>query len=67
MTGGRIRRAAAALNHPNITTILDVGEEGGRDYISQEYLEGRPLNEILADRKLPLAAPLADALAYARE
>ena len=46
----REARAAAALNHPNITTILDVGEEDGRDYISQEYLEGRPLNEIQSKR-----------------
>ncbi|MHC5210910.1 MAG: protein kinase domain-containing protein [Planctomycetota bacterium] len=69
----REARAAAALNHPNITTIHDVGEEGGRDYIAQEFLEGRPLNEILAERTLPLAeladiaVPLADALAYAHE
>ena len=69
----REARAAAALNHPNITMILEVGEDGGRDYISQEYLEGQPLNELLAERKLSLAelatlaAPLADALAYAHE
>ena len=69
----REARAAAALNHPNITTIHDVGEEGGRDYIAQEFLTGRPLNEILAERTLPLAelahiaVPLADALEYAHE
>ncbi|MHC5064895.1 MAG: serine/threonine-protein kinase, partial [Planctomycetota bacterium] len=43
----------------------------GRDYIVQEYLDGRPLNEIIAERKLPLselaelAIPLAEALDYA--
>ena len=67
----REARAAATLNHPNITTVYDVGEEAGRDYIAQEFLEGRPLNEILAERRLPLAeladiaVPLADALDYA--
>lgn len=66
----REARAAAALNHPNITTIHDVGEVDGRDYIAQEFLDGRPLNEIIADRTLPLseladiAVPLADALDY---
>lgn len=69
----REARAAAALNHPNITTTLDIGEEAGRDYIAQEYLDGRPLSEIIAERSLPLAGladlavPLADALAYAHE
>jgi Tol biopolymer transport system component/predicted Ser/Thr protein kinase len=69
----REARAAATLNHPNITTVYDVGEEAGRDYIAQEFLEGRPLDEILAERSLPLAelagiaAPLADALEYAHE
>jgi tetratricopeptide (TPR) repeat protein/predicted Ser/Thr protein kinase len=69
----REARAAASLNHPNITTIHDVGEAEGRDYIAQEYVEGRPLSELLAERRLPLpelaelAVPLADALAYAHE
>jgi len=67
----REARAAAALNHPNITTIHDVGEEAGRDFIAQEFLQGRTLNEIIAERTLPLseladiAVPLADALDYA--
>ncbi len=67
----REARAAAALNHPNVTTIHEVGQADGRDYIAQEYLDGRPLNEIIAERPLPLdelaelAVPLADALEYA--
>jgi len=67
----REARAAASLNHPNITTTLDVGEENGRDYIAQELVEGQPLSEIVTERKLPLdelaglAVPLADALTYA--
>jgi TolB-like protein/Flp pilus assembly protein TadD len=69
----REARAAAALNHPNITTTLDIGEEGGRDYIAQEFLDGQPLSEIITERSLPLAeladlaVPLADALSFAHE
>ena len=69
----REARAAATLNHPNVTTIHEVGEIDGRDYIVQEYLDGRPLNELIAERTLPLseladlAVPLAEALEYAHQ
>ena len=65
--------AAAALNHPNIATIYDVGEAEGRDYIAFERIDGQSLAEVLSSRGLEvdeilrLALGLADALAYAHE
>jgi TolB-like protein/Flp pilus assembly protein TadD len=69
----REARAAAALNHPNITTIHEIGEMDGRDYIAFELVDGKTLQAVLDERKLPLteivdlALPLADALSYAHE
>jgi tetratricopeptide (TPR) repeat protein len=47
----REARAAAALNHQNIVTLFDAGEEGGAYFITMELLEGRALNEILASNQ----------------
>ena len=44
----REARAAAALNHPNIVTLFDAGQEAGHYFITMELLEGKPVNEILA-------------------
>jgi serine/threonine-protein kinase len=46
----REARAAAALNHVNIVTLFDAGEEDGAYFITMELLEGKPLNTILAKR-----------------
>ena len=46
----REARASAALNHPNIVTIHDVGQEDGLFFITMELLEGIPLNKIVESR-----------------
>jgi predicted Ser/Thr protein kinase len=47
----REARAAAGLSHPNVVTVHDAGDQGGRLYLVMELVEGRALNEVL--RELP--------------
>jgi len=51
-------RAASGLNHPNIITIYDIGEEGGIHYIAMELVEGDTIRQRLADRGLAITEAL---------
>jgi eukaryotic-like serine/threonine-protein kinase len=68
----REAEAAGRLNHPNIVTIFDAGEEHDMAYIAMEFLDGTDLtpycrkdNLLPAGRVLELTAQIADALDYA--
>jgi serine/threonine protein kinase len=64
-------KAASALNHPNIVTIHEIGEQDGQTYIVMELLDGKPLHELIPRKgmrltdALRIAAQVADALTAA--
>jgi predicted ATPase/predicted Ser/Thr protein kinase len=66
-------RSASALNHPNIVTIYELGQEGSTRYIAMELIEGKTLRELMAEGSLPIrrtieiAAQVAEGLAKAHE
>lgn len=68
----REAQSAAALSHPNVVSIYDVGQEDDTHYIVMEYVEGNNLNEIIkeraplqADEAVRIATQICDALDHA--
>src|ERR1700693_4302355 len=50
----REARSTSGLNHPNIVTIYDLGQDGSTHYIAMEMIEGKTLRELLAGGSLPI-------------
>ena len=64
----REAQAASSLNHPNICTVHDIGEQDGKAFIAMEFLDGQTLKHVIMgqpmklDRVLEIAIEVADAL-----
>jgi serine/threonine protein kinase len=70
----REARAAAQLDHPNIVTIYDVGQDGERHYIVMEFVDGRDLKSLIredgrvgVDQVLLIASQIASGVAHAHD
>jgi serine/threonine protein kinase/tetratricopeptide (TPR) repeat protein len=69
----REARVLASLNHPNIVTVYEIGQDGGAVYIAMELVEGKTLDEVLTSGPMPVrqildvAAQVAAGLAVAHK
>ena len=67
------RRAFAAIRHPGVVTVYEIGASGGLDFIAMEYVEEESLDALIArapldlGRGLPYATQIAEALWRAHE
>ena len=67
----REAKSAGQLNHPNIVTIYEFGQDGNAAFIAMEFLQGKSLQQVIREGRLPFAtiadlvAQIADGLEYA--